>query len=102
WMVVGQYDSHDTKPEPLRSRAERGNQEVRGRRVRPTKMMLAEKYAFEAKRLVMNPQIEIAPEQRRHVLWIRLYAWAAQFRQEFEQPRFDHASSPMFPSLKKF
>ena len=54
-VVVGQYDSHHAKTKSLCPRAERSNQEVGGRRVRSTKMMLAEKYAFKAKRLIMNP-----------------------------------------------
>jgi hypothetical protein len=47
-------------------------------------MVLAEKYAFEAERLVTGPQGEIAREECRHVAGIWLHAWAAQFRQEFE------------------
>ena len=47
-------------------------------------MVLAEKYAFEAKRLVMDPKIEIAREKLRHIAWIRFRAWTTEFRQEFE------------------
>jgi hypothetical protein len=47
-------------------------------------MVLAEEYAFEAKRLIEDPQIEVAREERRHIVWIRFHAWAAQFRQEFK------------------
>ena len=53
-------------------------------------MVLAEKYAFEAKRLVKDPQIEIAREQCRHIARIRLDARAAELRQEFKYPGFDH------------
>jgi len=40
-------------------------------------MMLAEKYAFEAKRLVKDPKIEVARKQCGHVVRIRLHARAA-------------------------
>jgi hypothetical protein len=61
-------------------------------------MVLAEKYAFEAKRLVTGPQIEIAREECRHIARVRFHAWAAQLGQEFKQPGFDHCKLPRKPS----
>ena len=40
-------------------------------------MVLAEKYLFEAKRLVADPQIEIASEKCRRIARVRFHAWAA-------------------------
>jgi hypothetical protein len=48
WMVVGQYDSHDAKAQSIRSRAERGNQQVGRGGVRAAETVLAKKYAFKA------------------------------------------------------
>jgi len=42
-------------------------------------MVLAEEYAFEAKRLITDPQIEVAREECRYILRIWFQAWAAQF-----------------------
>jgi hypothetical protein len=47
-------------------------------------MVLAEEYAFEAKRLITNPQIEVAREECRHIVRIRFQTWATQFGQEFK------------------
>src|SRR5262249_41933071 len=58
-----------------------------------TEVVLAEKYAFEAKRLVTDPKIEITPKQCRYVGSIWLRARTAQFRQELKQPGFDHWKS---------
>lgn len=62
-------------------------------------MVFAEKYTFKAERFVMDLQIEIARDEGRHVARIRLDAWAAQFGQEFKQPRFDHC--PDAPSRSR-
>src|SRR5215813_8495279 len=54
-------------------------------------MMLAEKYAFEAKCLVPDPQIEVTGEECRHIARVRFHAWAAQLGQELKYPGFDHS-----------
>ena len=82
--VVGQHSPHDAKPQRTRARCQRRDQQMGRRAVTGTEMMLAEKDAFEAKCLVKDPQIEIAREQCCHIVRIRLYAWAAQLRQEFK------------------
>src|SRR5215470_3227582 len=76
-MVVRQHHAHDAEPKFLCSRAKRGNQEVGRRGIGSAEMVLAEKYAFEAEHLIADPQIEIAPEQFRHVRSIWLDAWTA-------------------------
>jgi hypothetical protein len=53
-------------------------------------MVLAKEYAFEAKRLVTNPQVEVAHEECCYIASIGLHAWAAQFGQELKYPWFDH------------
>src|SRR6516165_6733680 len=60
-------------------------------------MMLAEKYAFEPKRLVKDPKIEVARKQCGHVVRSRLHARATQLRQEFKDPRLDHGKVIGFP-----
>src|SRR5215813_7281839 len=57
-------------------------------------MMLAEKYAFEAKCLVPDPQIEVTGEECRHIARIRFHTWAAQLGQELKYPGFDHSKLP--------
>ncbi len=47
-------------------------------------MMLAEKYAFEAKRLVADPEVEVATKEPRYIPRVRFRAWATQLRQEFK------------------
>src|SRR6516165_8583389 len=89
-MVIWQHDPHDAKAKLLCSRSECGDQEIRRSGVRPAEMVLAEKYALEAKRLVTHPQIEIAREECCHIVRGRLDAWAAQLGQEFKQPGLDH------------
>src|SRR5262249_51797605 len=49
-------------------------------------MMLGEKYAFEAKCLVADPQIEVPGEQCRHIGRIKSHAWATQLEQELQHP----------------
>ena len=61
-------------------------------------MVLAEKYSLKSKRLIMDPQIQIAPDQGRHIARVGLHVWAAQFRQEFKQPGFDHWELVRVPS----
>src|SRR3974390_2301276 len=60
-------------------------------------MMLAEKYAFEAKRFVKDPKIEVAREQCSHVVRIRLHARATQLGQEFKHPGLDHGKVIRIP-----
>src|SRR6516165_10164338 len=60
-------------------------------------MMLAEKYAFEAKRLVKDPKIEVARKQCGDVVRIRLHARATQLRQEFKHPGLDHGNVIRIP-----
>jgi len=99
-LIVGQHDSHNPEPHPPGDRCQGGDQQVRRWAVARTKMMLAEKYPFEAILLGSDPSLPIVSEvsgdlHRRDALpRVRdKYAGINRRAKKLKKPRLDHRST---------
>ena len=93
--MIGRYHAERPQAQLSGSRRDVGDQEVGRRRIGRAEVMLAEKNAFEARRLGAGPQVEVGIEVALRYLRIELLVELARSRKELKDPRLDHACRPL-------